>query len=114
MGRSYPEPEKKPRYGGKNREGLWIGPLDVMASKGWTGMDACTFDDLGCVRFWNGKEWNGTVPFLDTILAFGFGMEWNALVPLEGIFLQYAERTGPADSAGRSGIAQCLSLINQI
>ena len=69
---------------------------------------------LGCVRFWNLMERNGTVPFLGTILAFGSGMGWNALVPPEGIFLQYPERTGPTDSAGRGGTAHCLPLINQV
>ena len=46
-------------------------------------------------------EWNGTSPFPEPILAFGFGMEWNGVEPEKGIFSQYSEPTGPADSAGR-------------
>ena len=36
---------------------------------------------LGCVRFWDGVQWNGMVPFREPVLVFGSGMEWNRLVP---------------------------------
>jgi hypothetical protein len=42
--------------------------------------------NLGCVRFWNCLERNGTVPFLGVILVFGFSTEWNQLIPQKGIF----------------------------
>ena len=51
-------------------------------------------------------EWNGTIPFPKPILAFGSGMEWNGVEPEKGIFPQYAESTGPADSAGLGGTEQ--------
>ena len=56
---------------------------------------------LGGVRFWNQVEWNGTVPHPEPILVFFSEMEWNGTVPEKGIFPQYAESTGSADSAGR-------------
>jgi hypothetical protein len=59
---------------------------------------------LGCVRFWNVREWNGTVPFLGAVLVFGSGIEWNGLVPREGIFVRDAECTHPPKSAGRGGM----------
>ena len=51
-------------------------------------------------------EWNGTVPFREPVLVFFLGMEFNRVVPKKGIFSQYAEPTGPADSAGRGGTEQ--------
>ena len=69
---------------------------------------------LGCVRFQNQVEWNGTVPFLRRILAFGFEMEWNQLIPQNGIFAPDAEYTRPADSAGRGGTGDYHRLINQV
>jgi hypothetical protein len=30
---------------------------------------------LGCVRFWDGVEWNGTIPFLEPILVFDLSEE---------------------------------------
>jgi hypothetical protein len=67
---------------------------------------------LGCVRFRDAVEWNGIVPFLELILVFGLGMKWNGTVPRNGIFPSDAEPTRPADSAGPSGMGDCLSLIN--
>ena len=52
-------------------------------------------------------EWNETVPHLEPVLVFGCEMEWNELVPQKGIFPPDAERTGPAESAGRGGTAVC-------
>ena len=55
----------------------------------------------------DGVEWNGTVPHLEPVLVFGCEMEWNEVVPQKGIFPPDAERTGPAESAGRGGTALC-------
>jgi hypothetical protein len=33
------------------------------------------YQNYGCVRFWNVREWNETVPFLGAVLVFGFGIE---------------------------------------
>ena len=60
---------------------------------------------LGCVRFENVKERNGTVPHPEPVLAFGCKLEWNEVVPQNGIFPLDPEYTGPADSAGRGGTA---------
>jgi hypothetical protein len=54
----------------------------------------------------NGMErFHSVSLFLCSFLGWS-GMRWNGVVPEKGIFLQYAEPTGPADSAGRGGTAQ--------
>src|SRR5215203_1151026 len=60
---------------------------------------------LGCVRFQNQVEWNGTVPHLEPILVFGCGMERNRVVPRKGIFSPYAECTHSTESVECGGTA---------
>jgi hypothetical protein len=58
---------------------------------------------LGCVRFQNRVEWNGTIPHLDPILVFGCEMERNQVVPQKRIFFSYAERTHSTESVECGG-----------
>jgi hypothetical protein len=64
----------------------------------------------------SGIRRNGTGRFrlYDQFLCSVGEKERNQLVPQNGIFLTDAERTDPAKSAGRGGMAQCLPLINQV
>ena len=48
-----------------------------------------------------GMEWNHSVPRTHSCVRFRNGVE-----PEKGIFPQYAESTGPADSAGLGGTEQ--------
>jgi hypothetical protein len=76
-----------------------------MKELSWQTMRSNLPKALGCVRFQNEEEWDGTVPHLDPIPVFGCAEERNQLVPQKGIFPLYAEPTHSTKSVECGGTA---------